>query len=540
MLRAAQKFARIPIVITCFTVAVLGSLSAGDITLKTGLALVVIVLLVIHGNSINDLADYDIDKINLKNAKDRPLVTKDITVRELWLLHGVCGLLAVGFSLFYDTMAAAITLAVIFYNYIYSFHPFRITDRTILSPLTLAATYAYQPFTLGYASVSQTPAYPWLLATAIYLGFIARILLKDFRDVEGDAKFGKSTFLLRYGPKITCLASGLFASASLILICLAIHFSAGTAIALLAGNMMVLWLLTKLARAKKIEQQLKLIRGIAYIGNTSILTLLTYYFTITYTNEQFWVVCLPLVFGMMLLLYVAGKNAGLVLRLSSPSFFEHLVWLPIRTFMYVCGSAKIKGIENVKHLPGSAIVATNHATELDPLMIVSCLPFFSNLLPLIYVVRDKGFYSSNWQGLRKTFYGGNFFRIIGGYEAYSGLHNYEKALTNHLQAIEKGLSVCIFPVGRMHDADAHKDARGGVTYMAAKTGVPIIPVHIQGVNRRTTLGDYLRRKPKLTITFGKPIYAQDIFDAPIETINHKSKDACEKAAVKVMQKIAKL
>ncbi len=540
MLRAAQKFARIPIVVTCFTVAILGSVSAGDITLKTGLSLVVIVLLVIHGNSINDLADYDIDKINLKDAKDRPLVTKDITVRQLWLLHGVCGLLAVGFSLFYGTIAAAITLAVIFYNYTYSFRPFRITDRTILSPLTLAATYAYQPFTLGYASVGQPPAYPWLLATAIYFGFIARILLKDFRDVKGDARFGKRTFLIKYGAKITCAISGLFAATSFILICLAIHFSTGTVIALLTGNVTVLWLLAKLASAKRIEQQLRLIRAIAYIGNTAILTILAYYLTATHTNEQFWIVCLPLVFGMMTLLYVAWKNAGPVLRFSSPSFFEHLVWLPIRTFMYVFGSAKIKGIENVKHLSGNAIVASNHVTELDPLMIVSCLPFFSNLLPLIYVVRDKGFYSSNWQGLRKTFYGGTFFRIIGGYEAYSGLHNYEKALTHHLQAIEKGLSVCIFPVGRMHDADAHKDARGGVAYMAAKTGVPIIPVRIQGVNRQTTLGDYLRRKPKLTVTFGKPIYAKDIFDAPIETINQKSKDACEKAAVKVMQKIAKL
>ena len=130
----------------------------------------------------------------------------------------------------------------------------------------------------------------------------------------------------------------------------------------------------------------------------------------------------------------------MTLRFSSPSFFEHLIWLPIRMLMYFGGSAKVNGIEHVKAVKGNAIVASNHVTELDPLMIVASLPFFSNLLPLIYVVKDKGFYSSNWKGLRKTFYGGAFFRIIGGYEAYSGLNNYEKALANHLQAIEKGLS----------------------------------------------------------------------------------------------------
>lgn len=208
--------------------------------------------------------------------------------------------------------------------------------------------------------------------------------------------------------------------------------------------------------------------------------------------------------------------------------------------MYVGGSAKITGIEHVKAVKGNAIVASNHVTELDPLMIVSCLPFFSNLLPLIYVVKDKKFYSSNWKGLRKIFYGGFFFRIIGGYEAYNGLNNYDRALTNHLKAFEKGLSVCIFPVGRLHSDDAYRQARGGVAYMAAKTGLPIIPVHIQGVNRQTTFKSYLKRKPKLAITFGEPMYAKDIFKAPIKSINENSQKECEKAAVKVMKRIVSL
>ena len=540
MLKAARKFARIPIVITCLIVAILGSLSAGDVTLKTGFSLIVIVLLVIHGNSINDLADYDIDKINLKDAKDRPLVTKDITVRSLWILHVACGVLAIGLSLLYGTVAAAVTVAVILYNYAYSFRPFRITDRTILSPLTLAATYAYQPFTLGYAAVRQPPAYSWLLATAIYFGFIARILLKDFRDVSGDARFGKQTFLIHYGASLTCAASGLFAIASFVLICLAINFSVGAVVALLVGNIDVLWQLTKLARAKEIKQQLKLIKVIAAIGNTAILTVLVYYLTSKYTTERFWIICLPLVAGLGLVLVVAWKNASPVFRFSSPSFFEHLIWLPVRVFLTVCGSLKIKGTENLRNVPTQVIVASNHATELDPLIIVSCLPFLSNLLPLIYVVRDKKFYKSNWQGLRRMFYGGNFFKIIGGYEAFSGLNNYEHALSNHLQAIEQGLSVCIFPVGRMHDSDGHQEAKGGVAYLAAKTGLPIVPVHIKGVDRQTTFWDYLARKPKLTISFGEPIYAQDIFDVALQTINQKSKVACEKAAVKVMANIAKL
>src|SRR5687768_11685354 len=45
------------------------------------------------------------------------------------------------------------------------------------------------------------------LITALYLLFAGRIVLKDFRDREGDAAYGKRTFLLRYGERATCLVS---------------------------------------------------------------------------------------------------------------------------------------------------------------------------------------------------------------------------------------------------------------------------------------------------------------------------------------------
>jgi 4-hydroxybenzoate polyprenyltransferase len=42
---------------------------------------------------------------------------------------------------------------------------------------------------------------------ALYLLFAGRIVLKDFRDREGDAAYGKPTFLLKYGKRATCLVS---------------------------------------------------------------------------------------------------------------------------------------------------------------------------------------------------------------------------------------------------------------------------------------------------------------------------------------------
>jgi 1-acyl-sn-glycerol-3-phosphate acyltransferase len=204
----------------------------------------------------------------------------------------------------------------------------------------------------------------------------------------------------------------------------------------------------------------------------------------------------------------------MVLRLNSPSFFEHLIWLPIRIFMRICCSAKIRGVQNVKQMSGNVIFASNHVTELDPLLIVASLPFFSDKLPIIYVVMETKAYRENWKSWRRFLYGGFFFRMIGGYEAYRGLNNYKKALRNHLEAIDENKTVCIFPVGRRHGVDEIGEARGGASFLAKETGLPIIPIHIQGISRITTAKDYLLRKPKLKITFGKPLYAEDLFSKP--------------------------
>ena len=44
-------------------------------------------------------------------------------------------------------------------------------------------------------------------AACLYALFLARINLKDFRDREGDGRYGRPTLLLRFGKRTTCLVS---------------------------------------------------------------------------------------------------------------------------------------------------------------------------------------------------------------------------------------------------------------------------------------------------------------------------------------------
>lgn len=216
-----------------------------------------------------------------------------------------------------------------------------------------------------------------------------------------------------------------------------------------------------------------------------------------------------------------------------PSLFQHFAWTWLRPFLVVFCRLKIKGKSNLKGLPDNVILASNHTNEFDPLFIVASLSFFSPLLPIAYVSRSKDFYANLPRGFM---YGGKFFELMGAYPVYPGLGDYDKSLQHHIDAINHGRSVGIFPVGRRHTMNEIGKARGGASYLAYTTGLPILPMRIDGVGRDMKWQDYLTFKRRMTITYGKPLYAKDIFgkaDKPTHSV-------CEKAAVRLMREIAKL
>lgn len=224
-----------------------------------------------------------------------------------------------------------------------------------------------------------------------------------------------------------------------------------------------------------------------------------------------------------------------------PTFFQRLIWVPLRLVMIIFCSLEIKGIHNIKNLKGKKIFASSHQSELDPLLIVACLPFFSSIFPIIYVTREKSFYTTgDWKWWQKLLYGGAFFRLIGGYQTYVGLKNYAIALRDHLQVLSMGNNVGIFPTGkRVNSKNEIVKAKGGVSFLAQKSSAPIIPVSINGLEN-LTFKNLLSRKMKVTVIFGNPLYLKNIVQNYKKMIvNHKVNDY-EVVAAKIWENIQKL
>jgi 1-acyl-sn-glycerol-3-phosphate acyltransferase len=194
----------------------------------------------------------------------------------------------------------------------------------------------------------------------------------------------------------------------------------------------------------------------------------------------------------------------------SPLILQTAIWPIVRPLFWFFLRLKIAGLENLKNLPKGVIFASNHTSELDPILIPASLPFLSRFMPMFYVSRPRGFYQNS--GWRQVFYGGFFFKLWGAHSAVSGHKNYGVSLSPHIRIIQHRRTVLFFPEGRKtkNGRVMLNEAHGGAAFLAEKTGLPIVPICVSGLYN-ITLKDFFLRRRRVSVTFGKPIYARELF-----------------------------
>ena len=191
-----------------FAMTGLAQAGAGDDQWLLIKALVIVVSFLLFSVVLNDLADEAIDRVNLAGDRSRPLVSGSSTHTEFIAIGATAAVVAIVTSALVSALAVAVVLGGLGLSASYSLRPVRLADRGAVASLLLPAGYVAVPYLVGIFSVrSHLTASDLALLGGLYIGFIGRILLKDFRDVRGDALFGKRTFLVRYGRRATCAVS---------------------------------------------------------------------------------------------------------------------------------------------------------------------------------------------------------------------------------------------------------------------------------------------------------------------------------------------
>lgn len=157
----------------------------------------------------------------------------------------------------------------------------------------------------------------------------------------------------------------------------------------------------------------------------------------------------------------------------------------LKLFSFICLNPKIEGKENIPK--GAYIIASNHLSWLDPILIGNITPRTIHYLGKKELVDIPVF--------------GWILRFMGTIRIDRSNKN-PLAKKEAINNLEKGNIICIFPEGTRNKQSMElKDFKFGAVSFASKTGVPIIPITI---TKRPKLFRY-----GIKVIVGKPIYVKE-------------------------------
>jgi 1-acyl-sn-glycerol-3-phosphate acyltransferase len=145
-----------------------------------------------------------------------------------------------------------------------------------------------------------------------------------------------------------------------------------------------------------------------------------------------------------------------------------------------------------EHMPahGPFVLAPVHRSNLD-FILVSTL----TRTRMRYMGKDT---------IWKWRWGGKVVSLLGAFPVHRGSADRE-ALRTCLAVVENGEPVVMFPEGTRRSGLVVKDLFDGPAYVAARTGVPLVPVGIGGSDEALQVGAKLIKPRKIVLVAGEPI-----------------------------------
>jgi len=147
---------------------------------------------------------------------------------------------------------------------------------------------------------------------------------------------------------------------------------------------------------------------------------------------------------------------------------------------------QVRGKENIPS-QGPVIVVANHLSFADPPLLGISLS-----LKMMFMAKKELFRS------RFISY---FVRTFGAFPVYRGQLD-RKALRQSDEILAQGLALIMFPEGKRSHNGQLQSGFSGLTLIALRNEVPILPVGIAGTEKLKSIVGLLRR-PKITVNIGQ-------------------------------------
>lgn len=151
--------------------------------------------------AINNIYDYSTDKINMSYG---PLQSGIVSIRGAWLFSIILYLIGLAIAFSFSTTVLIGAIFFIVTSAVYSLPPIQFVRRGFLAQLELSLSTMVIPLYTGLVYSVGTLLLPlnlWFLLLSIGLLFSFIVIMKDFKDVEGDRITGKKSTVVNWGVK---------------------------------------------------------------------------------------------------------------------------------------------------------------------------------------------------------------------------------------------------------------------------------------------------------------------------------------------------
>jgi long-chain acyl-CoA synthetase len=185
------------------------------------------------------------------------------------------------------------------------------------------------------------------------------------------------------------------------------------------------------------------------------------------------------------------------------------VFLP---FVRIFAHAHISGREHLASLRGPVIFAPNHQSHLDTPLILSALPrrYRYKVAPAIWKEYFDAYFSPGSHTLYERLRDSLLYHLVVLFFNVFPIPQTQAGAGQSLrylgELISENWSILFFPEGERTEAGEIKTFQAGIGLIAARLGIPVVPIRLRGVEKVLHRGVHWPHPGPVEVRFGPPLH----------------------------------
>ena len=181
-----------------------------------------------------------------------------------------------------------------------------------------------------------------------------------------------------------------------------------------------------------------------------------------------------------------------------------LVEAIMRPGVQALAAPAVTGLDRLDSVAGPVIFAANHQSHLDTFLLLTVIPTRFRKRMVVAAGADY-FFDKRWKATLSAL-------SIGAIP----IERRKVSRTSSdraQQLLRQGWSLMIFPEGGRSPDGWAGEFKAGAAFLSVRTGLPIVPVHIEGTGRILPKGSMLPNRGSTAVTYGEPLHPHEGDDA---------------------------